>query len=106
MFVCVWGGGWGGGRGGGGGGGPHMKAALPPSRLLSLAVEPGLPHRHMIRPHLLMKKHLTSTASSSSSTATRRTPAMMPVDSADSSPRSAGEEGTGGESAAPGVHLR
>ena len=72
-----------------------MKAALPPSKLLSLAAEPGFPHRYMIRPHLLMKKQLTSTASSSSSTATRRTPAMMPVDRADSSPRSAGERGEG-----------
>ena len=57
-----------------------MKAAVPSSRFWPLVPVPGFPHRHMIRPHLLRKKQVMSTASSSSSTKTpTRMPAMTPM---------------------------
>ena len=56
-----------------------MKAAVPSSRFWPLVPVPGLPHRHMIRPHLLTKKQVMSTASSSSTKTPTRMPAITPM---------------------------
>lgn len=53
-----------------------MKAAFPSSRLFPFVPVPDLPQRHMMRPHLLTKKQVTSTARSRSTNATTRIPAQ------------------------------
>lgn len=67
-----------------------MKAAFPSSRLFPFVPVPDLPQRHMMRPHLLTKKQVTSTARSRSTNATTRIPAqrIMFIERAASSSKS------------------
>lgn len=61
----------------------HVNAALPSSMSLLLAPGPAFPQKltamHMRRPHLLRKKQVTSTPTSSRKKTTIRMPTMAPV---------------------------